>query len=227
MLAEWISEPFSSLGLSSWEKSSRDGECPWSLCLHPSISPYAWFLTPFNWLGTKETDVFNTFYFGFFTSDKRFFFFYFEIHSWLWCPHDSVSFLLEVGRVSPAHQVISRQAVGSGGSVSAGGGLGLQDKASGFRTYCLSITDTRGSWGPEWGLFRSPGGPWGPSISNHGRQAGSWDSREEGGQHWVRHREDIWSTNWGGESLESAEKKLLQEQVWQGRGAFPPSPTPE
>lgn len=45
-----------------------------------------------------------------------------------------------------------------GGSVLARGGLGLQDKASGFRTYCFPITNTRGSWGPEWGLFRSPGG---------------------------------------------------------------------
>lgn len=63
------------------------------------------------------------------------------------------------------------------------------------------------------------------SVTMEGRQAAGIHARREGSAG-KKHREDIWSTNWSGESLESAEKKLLQEQVWQGKGSIPALPHP-
>ena len=113
--------------------------------------------------------------------------------------------------------------MGFGGSAPAGGGLGLQGKAAGLRTHCLSLTDTRGSRGPAFRLLISGKQMRPRTCVSVTAQASSWDPRGEAGQRWERHREEIWGANWGGESFSaSAEKKLLQEQVWLGKGAFPP-----
>lgn len=65
------------------------------------------------------------------------------------------------------------------------------------------------------------------SVTMEGRQAAGIPALREGGQRWERQRRHLEHELEWRVRLESAEKKLLQEQVWQREGSIPALPTPE